>query len=198
MSSNTYELGERVEIIELLPNGLDYLWVVAGYVWAKAERTERTNIFSTKGIGAPTIKFTMRKCRLTRHDAIRKNGLHCFITDIIETGNRRWFEVAAALVEPRICAVTRTVMTVDELKRPIMAAETVMTFPACLTEKYLGCVQDTPMAVTETQYILVTPKVILLDAGEVVEIGSDKYTVLLSHTLNEYRNEYEIIRKAEV
>jgi hypothetical protein len=48
------------------------------------------------------------------------------------------------------------------------------------------------MAVNETRYVLVTPKIISLNTGELVTIGDATYAVEIPHTLDEYKNEYEI------
>ena len=70
-------------------------------------------------------------------------------------------------------------------------------FPGVLTEKYLRHEQERPQSSTETVLVLVTPKVIELAAGSLVEAGGRDYEVRVCHTLDPHKNEYEIARKAD-
>ena len=195
----TYELTEKISVLSLGVAGTTYTWGVDGSAWANAEKTGKTNIFSKVGLGATTVKFTLRNRTLTLNHALRWNEQHCFLTDIKKTDDRRYLEVTAALADPVTCAVSRTTTTTDPTyKRPVVTDTSTLTFPGVLTEKYLGRVQDEHMAVNEITYVLVTPKVISLEAGEVVSIDGESYSVVLCHTLDEYKNEYEITRKADV
>ena len=66
-----------------------------------------------------------------------------------------------------------------------------------MTEKYLKFDSLTPQDVTETTYVLVTPKAVALRTGEVVTIGEDAFCVQIGHTLDPYKNEYEVMRKED-
>ena len=70
-----------------------------------------------------------------------------------------------------------------------------MQFPVVLAEKYLGFTQNTPMAQTQTTFVLVTPKAVSLKIADLVDVGGVRYAVQVCHTLDEYKNEYEITRK---
>lgn len=188
---------DRIEILILhaLDDGIQ--WGVSAATWAHVEPLERTNLFSKAGLGARSVRFTMRRRPLTLHQAIRWQGRHCFLTDIAPTEDRLRLVVTAALVEPVLCAVERTETAFDELNRPIETHAAEYTFPACLTEKYVRAEPAEPMTVHETAYVLVTPKAVLLKPGEVVKIGGDAYMVAVRHVLDEYKNEYEVIRKED-
>lgn len=182
--------------IKLQDNG--YLWGVDSSVWTKAEYTGKRNIFSNQGHAEKQVKFLIRKRDLTLHNAFKWQNKHCFITDIIEI-DRRFYEVNATLIEPKECTITRNTDTplLDELNRPIEGTEhQTITFPSCMVEKYVKQTTETPMSTVESIYILITPKVIELINGELVTIQGTDYEVLASHTLDEYKNEYEIrVRK---
>lgn len=193
---NPGELRQRIDLLTL--NGSDgvYEWDVLDSIWAKAEDMEKANLFSKVGIGAKSARFTIRRRPLTLHQAFRWQGKHYFLTDIKEI-DRMYYEVIAAQIEPRSCIATRRPTIKNELNRPISGAPTVISFPGCLTERYMGYRQEKPQAVNETSYILVTPKVINLQIADLVKIGEDTYNVQIIHDLDEYKNEYEIAADKE-
>ncbi len=194
---NAGKLTSRIDILTIGNTDTVYSWMVSATVWVKAERENRLNVYSTVGRAAPqSVKFTLRRCALTQHNAIRWAGQHCFITNIVETPDRRYLEVMAALVETVTCTATVTTTTSDELKR-VVKSTTLITFPGVLTEKYLGRVQDEPMAVNKITYVLITPKAITVDSGALVTAGGHSYAVLLAHTLDAHKNEYELTRREE-
>jgi hypothetical protein len=198
MIINPGELKERITVLEFIKNGNAYTWGQISLICAKTEQLSGSNLFSQIGIGAKSYKFIIRKKNnLTLHNAFGWKGKHCFLTDIIEI-DRMYYEVAAALIEPRTCSIERTGEPVlNELNRPFYSEDTTVTFPGCLTEKYLGHTQGKPMAFTETKLVLVTPKVIELTVGELVTIGNTAYEVLIPHILDDYKNEYEIMAKED-
>lgn len=178
-------------ILRLDQKGDTCEWQEAGHIWTKAEPQSKTNLFSKVGLGQKSIRFTMRKRELTLHDAIRWQGKHCFLTDIKEL-DRMYLEVTAALIDPVSCAAFHTAQTLDALNRPAFKDTRIAAFPGFLTEKYLGFEQKEVHAETKTTYVLVTPKAIVLQSGDLVQAGEDFYTVKIIHILDEYKNEYEI------
>lgn len=194
---NPGDLEHKVEVLTLTNTGNIYNWVTTANIWAKVERLNGTNIFSKVGIGAKSIKFTIRRRELTLHNAFRWEGKHYFLTDIVNL-DRMYYEVTAAIIEPKTCIVERTGEPIlNELNRPIYGDPVILTFPAYLTEKYLGYTQGTPMGTTEIRYILVTPKAIELDIGELVNIDGTIYNVEIIHSLDNYKNEYEIVARSD-
>ena len=190
-------LNDEIELLRLSVSGTVFKWIVYDTVFAKAERVKGSNIFSSVGLGAKTVKLTVRACDITLHNAARWNGRHCFITDIVPL-DREYIEVTAALIEPVQCSITRQTSMLNELNRLVLIESSALSFPACITEKYLGHTQGEPQATLEQRFVLVTPKPIKLFAGELVSVGSlGIYNILIPHELDEYKNEYEIIRKAE-
>lgn len=197
------ELREPLAVLELQTQSEKYEWVEGQKLWGKADPKTRMNLFSRVGIGAKTVVFTTRKCTLNQHNALRWQGKHYFITDIAEL-ERGYYEIATAAIEPLNCTLERTRTGKDELKRPVILEPESLLFPACLTEKYLGFEQGKPMAITEVTYVLVTPKPVELRAGDVVQVNLRHFAeplpfvVQMCHVLDEYKNEYEINRKADV
>lgn len=195
---NPAELNKKISILAISQIENSYSWEQIAKVWAKEERLTSNNLFSRVGIGAKSIKFIIRKKEnLSLHNAFRCNGMHCFLTDIVSI-DRMYDEVTAAIIEPRLCSVRRTGKPVlNELNRPVHSNDVTITFPACLTEKYVGYTQEKPIGVKETKYVLITPKQIILKVGEIVTIGESDYTMIIPHVLDEYKNEFEIIAKED-
>lgn len=189
---NPGELKERIAVLTLEGEDNTYSWGITGNTCAKVEHLKGANIFSSIGLSAKSIKFTIRRRPLTLHNAFRWDGRHCFLTEIVDV-NHKYYEVTAALVEPLVCIVERQAPpTLDDLNRPVYSPPVEITFPACLTEKYLERKQEEPMAVSEIRYVLVTPKAVDLISGEIVLVGEQAYTVETLHILDPYKNEFEI------
>lgn len=189
-------LNEPISILELQKNDTEYSWNAIATAWAKSEQQKEKNIFSAVGISVKSVKFILWKQNFTLINAFRWKGKFCFLTNI-EDVDCLFYEVTAALIEPRPCAVTHVTTEKNELKNPVAVKSETITFPAVLTEKYLGFEQKEPQAITETTYVLVTPKVIELLISDLVDISGKKYCVHVAHTLDECKNEYEVYRKGE-
>lgn len=188
---NAGEFNRRIDILTLANAGDVYSWGVSDTIWTNIEELDKINLFSKVGIGVKSAKFTIRKRALTLHNAFKWQGRHYFLTDIKEI-DRMFYEVTAAQIEPKTCIATRNIISKNELNRPVSSPQTVATFPACLVEKYLGYQQQKPQAVNELTYVLITPKVIELQVADLVQVGSDTFNVQIVHSLDEYKNEYEI------
>jgi head-tail adaptor len=195
---NPGELKDRISILELKQYDNTFTWELNTKIWANAEQLNGSNLFSKVGIGVKSIKFTIRKRNnLTLHNAFTWQGKHCFLTDMVEKDGM-YYEVTAALIEPRLCTIVRTPEpTKDELNRPVYSNPYNISFPGCLVEKYMGHTQGNPMNTTEEIYVLVTPKAIEINTGELVTVNSIVYNVLIVHSLDEYKNEYEIMVKED-
>ena len=196
---NARTFRHRVEVLELKETASGFAWVSAGTRAAAVQQDSKRNLFSSVGLGRPTIRFTMRRCGLTLHQALRLHGMHCFLTEITPiTGDRHFMTVTAALVEPVPCSVIRRVRVRDPvLLRPTLEEERTVGFPACLTEKYVKFDAGIPNSVTEQCYVLVTPKAVQLRAGELVHVRDEPWRVQTHHELDDYKNEYEIVREED-
>lgn len=182
------DLRERVQVRELIydPAADAWGWETAFGAWAKAEQSDKTCLFSSVGIGARSVGFTMRKTgRLTLANALLWRGQFCFLSSIADAAQPGMMEVKAALCQ-----------TVD-CQKDVDSVPPGCKFPGVLTEKYLGHQQETPMGVTTTTLVLVTPKAIALGSGSLVEADGKDYEVLVRHTLDPWKNEYEIRRKED-
>ena len=185
-------LRERLQVLELRHDAEAnaWCWVKARSTRASAVLSEKKNLFSSVGVGARDVTFTVR-CRdgLTLENAISWHGRggweHCFITAITPI-DRLHDAVRCARVSVADCLAEAN------------HVPTGPRFPGILTEKYVS--HDSPDLhdINTTCYVLITPKVIDLKRGSIVEIGGVPYHVLLGHYLDEYKNEYEIVREADL
>lgn len=191
---NAGELNQRLKVLELRQDGAtgDWAWQQRGSTWAKAVPDDRSNLFSAVGIGARGVTFTIReKPSLDLHQAFSWRGQHCFLTSILpDLDNRGYWTVKAALVETVVCLADWD------------GTPQGPHFPGVLTEKYVGHEQLDPLAVQTTRFVLVTPKVVLLKAGSLVEVtrngAATVYQVLCPHELDQWKNEYEIARTEDL
>ncbi len=178
------DLKERVQVQSLLyyPEADAFAWEVKRNTWAKAEQDTRKNLFSSAGIGARGVTFTLRRNpELTIVNSFLWRGQFCFLTSIVD-GDPGFQVVQAALCDP-----------VDCIKDADMETQGCR-FPGILTEKYVGHEQLDPHAEVTGDLVLVTPKVVSLKPGSWVLIGERHFLVRVPHELDPYKNEYEIRR----
>lgn len=181
-----HQMGEfrhRLEKLRLQETAEAVQWITAGPLWAKAERQKAGNIFSSVGLSAESWTFTIRAQDLTMADALRFEGYHHFITAIgrAEPG---FYEVQTARVRLAQCRAE--------------PAGGGRRFPAALTEKYIRHEQLAPMAVNATAFVLVTPKIVDLEEGRLVDVDGTPYEIQTAHRLDAWKNEFEIVRKADL
>lgn len=182
------KLSERLEVLELRETGPGvWTWEAVRRTWAQVELDagQQKNLFSSVGIGARNAALVLRRQDITLHDALRWKGQHLFLTAIISRG-RGYLDVTAALVRPEIVRLVPD------------GEDQGVTFPGILTEKYLAHSQEWPMSVNDLELVLVVPKTITLHPGRLVECLGAAWEVLVPHELDEFKNEYEIGRRAEL
>ena len=198
MAVQAGEMRERVTILTLAerPDGTGWEWQAGKTTWAKVEKTGKRSLFSTVGASREEWCATMRTQPLTLHQALRWRGHFLFLADLTFP-DRLHMEAAAVMVEPVICSVRRTKIEKNALNNPTLAVDRILSFPACVTEKYEGFNQGETHDATTLTYVAICPKAVTLRAGEIVTIGGYKFRVQTQHELSEYNNEYEITREAD-
>ncbi len=204
MATSGSSLTQRVQVLEL---GYDadthtYAWHEARRTWAAAEQDARSNLFSSVGVGARGVTFTIRRSRtLTLHNAFLWRKQFCFLTSIVD-GDPGFQEVKAALCDPVPCGAVHRRSGLGAGNRPQTVEETEVSFPGILTEKYVRYAPEETYAKTETAYVLVTPKLISLSPGDLVTVregaAEGVYNVQVCHVLDPFKNEYEIVRRQDV
>lgn len=176
------ELRERLEVLELASDGAGgWTWKTARRTWAAAVLSAKKNVWSTYGIGATGVTFTVRRQPLRETNAFTWRGRHCFITSILPCGTNHW-TVEAALVTVTQCE--------DRYGN--------RSFPGIVTEKYMGHEQQEPQAVNVMRRVLVTPKEVELQAGRLVHLEGTDWPITIAHTLDPNHNEYEIERTVDL
>lgn len=190
---------KRAQLLALRETSIGvFAWEKQRSLWVSIEESSKSNLFSKVGIGVKSATFTLRKTRdISLHNAVLCGEYAYFLTDINKS-SPILMELTAARIAWQTCKAFRIFAKKDEFKRPLAPDEQcIAQFPACLTEKYIGFKQQEPMAQTEMTFVLVTPKAIVLEVSDLVEIGAKKYAVQMCHRLDEFKNEYEITRKAD-
>jgi head-tail adaptor len=182
MGINAGKLNQMIRVMELSEGEAAFSWTERRKAWAKAEYTGQTNLFSSAGLGARTVIFTIRRQSIDLSCAIEWQGRHCFITAIDPTDDKLHYTVTAALPVTATASCKRT----------------GKSFPVCLTEKYMGYERGNAMSEITARYVLVVPKAVVLSAGDLVTVGSyGVYNVQVPHELDPYKNEYEAERKGD-
>lgn len=185
-------LRERLRVLELKHDAEAnaWRWETAWETRASAALSEKRNLFSSVGVGARDVSFTLRRRdELTPHNAIlwygRGGWEHCFITAVTPI-DRLHDAVRCARVEVADCLAEAN------------HVPTGARFPGILTEKYVA--HDTPDLhdINTTCYVLVTPKAVELKRGSIVEVGGAPFHVLLGHDLDGFKNEYEVVREVDL
>lgn len=198
MAVRAGEMRERVTILTLTEKAgkTGCEWTETKTTWAKVEKTGKRSLFSTVGAGREEWRVTMRKQPLTLHQALRWRGHFLFLSDLT-CPDRGHMEASTAMIEPVIGKLHRTKVEKNDLNNPSLTTEQVLSFPVCLTEKYVGFTQGDTHDTTTLTYVAICPKAVQMHAGEVVTLGGDKFRVQIGHELSEYKNEYEITREAD-
>ncbi len=174
-------MDQRVEVLTLRETEHGLAWEVSRLSWANVELSGQKNNFSMHGVGAAGVTLLLRRQPLELTQALRWRGRHCFLTGLIPMGRLHW-RAEAALVTISQCQ--------DGLDG--------MEFPAVVTEQYHRHDQLEPMAINELRHVLVTPKAVILKPGRLVRVDGTDWPILTAHTLDPYKNEYEIGRVTDL
>lgn len=202
------KLRHRLTLLELrsVKDGDETIhqWAETRKVWGLVELSDRTNLFSRVGIGARDATIILRDTDLSCLHAIRWAGRHLFLTSIMREGG--FITAKAAVVCPSYWTATTFQTGIDRERRNSPKREKLpaIHFPGVLTEKYLGHEppENLGHAVSETRYVLVTPKAVQMAPGDLVTTRevfiAGTYVVETCHCLDGYKNEYEVYRKGDV
>lgn len=179
-------LSDRVDVLALqnapeLGSTAAWSWEPVRRTWAQAELMTRPNVYSVHGIGAAGVSFILRRQDITMDHALRWRGQHCFITSIRPLG-RLYLAADTALVVLSQC-------------RDLMSGD---TFPAVMTERYVGHQQMEPMAVNVRRRVLVTPKAVRLTPGPLVEVDGVQWPITTAYELDPHKNEYELQKEVDL
>jgi head-tail adaptor len=197
-------LNKRISIQKLISSKIEYesfLWELESKLWAHKKVENRRCVFSKFGMSSDTTTvFTVRfNKNLNKNFSIVHENDFYIIVSIIDTEDKKQIqEVTAAKVILKTCEIIRLVSEKGLLNRPKDELKKIYEFPCCLAEKYIRNIQENVQSIIDETYILITPKGINIDNGDLAVIDGVTYNILTSHTLDEFRNEYEITVKKEV
>ncbi len=198
-------LDDKVEVLALRKSGSEYRWERERAAWAHVSIDNRSNVFSTVGTAAMGVTVTMRHDgRFDLFRAVRWAGKFLFPT-AIEVGEARdRVAVKAAVcdfVSP--CTATGYTTVLGEGNRPQKVEKTPVTFPGIVTGKWSGYERTDTHAEEDNVLVLVTPKEIVLEVGDLVTIEElviqAVYNVQKRHLLaGVNKNEYELAFSRDV
>lgn len=196
-------LNEKIEILTLVQDDEtgNIAWAPSRKRWASVEIDTQRNLFSVVGVGTRGATVVIRPdLRLTLHQAIRWNGEFLHLTSITLDKERDRQEIKTAICYPAtLTAKPQARAGRDALNRPLMEQQAAFNFPGILTEMYHQNEGDEVFRKTTQRRVLVTPKAIVLRAGDLVQQGAEApYTVRQVMDLEFYKNEYVIERQEDV
>lgn len=166
-------------------------------------------VFSQLGVGSEeTLVLTLYSKSYITRGVIFRIGSDYYAPSVIkELDNNIYCEARCGLCN--IVTAVKDVYTVSrgEYGKAERTLTDTVTFDAVFTEKYISSDATLPgrhvyasdnraVEVVISVYILSCPKSILLSANDIVNAGGEDYIVKVMHRC-EYRNEYEVIRKAD-
>ena len=93
--------------------------------------------------------------------------------------------------------VKRDTVEKGALNRPVREERKIGSFPGCVTEKYLGNSPQDSHIESEERLIVVAPKAALYKKGDRFEFGGERFRVEVVHSLENWKNEYEVRREAD-
>lgn len=193
------QLDRCAEVLECQAVEGGFAWVPVRRTWAAVERTQGRSLFSKAGLGAGSAVLTVRRLPLTLHNALRLGEEHFFLTSIAERG-RGYLDLHTAVchavtLEARPQAGTGR----DSLNRPVVESKETFEFPGVLTELYVRTDQEGAARTGTRELVVVTPKVVVLRAGDLVRRGEGpSYAVSRVLDLDPYKNEYVIWRQEDI
>lgn len=198
-------LDDKVEVLTLQKTGDEYRWERERLAWASVVEDRRRNVFSSVGTAAMGVTVTMRNDgRFDLSKTMRWAGKFLFPT-AIEVGEARdRVAVKAAVcdfVSP--CTATGYTTVLGEGNRPQKVEKTPLTFPGIVTGKWSGYERNDTHAAEGNVLVLVTPKEIMLEVGDLVTIQEAilqaVYNVQKRHLLSGVnKNEYELAYSRDV
>lgn len=198
-------LDDKVEVLTLQKSGDEYRWERERLAWASVVEDSRRNVFSSVGTAAMGVTVTMRNDgRFDLSKAMRWAGKFLFPT-AIEVGEARDRVAVKAVVcdfaSP--CTATGYTTVLGEGNRPQKVEKTPLTFPGIVTGKWSGYERNDTHAAEDNVLVLVTPKEIMLEVGDLVTIQEAilqaVYNVQKRHLLSGVnKNEYELAYSRDV
>ena len=200
----------KIEVLRLQKTGEEppaYQWATAESRWAQGELTGKSNLFSQVGIGLRGAEFRLHRAGgITLFDAVRWRGEHYFLTGIQQEGPAEAV-LTAALAQPIPCTAWRMGGKTPGAYGQPKEYRRALEFPGILVEKWQGYRQGSPQGIVESTQVLVAPKAVELRVGDRVTTGAGRtgpednggptYEVQIPHTLDPYKNEYELYRYEE-
>ena len=196
-------LRDKIEILTLIQDDEtgNMAWAPSRKRWGSVEIDRQRNLFSIVGVGSQGATIIIRPDPLlTLHQAIRWNGEFLHLTSITLAPERDRQEIKAAICHPvTLTAKPQARTGRDALNRPTKVEQASFTFPGILAEMYYRNDQDEIFRSTMQRRALVTPKAVVLRAGDLVQLNDGApYTVRQVLDLEAYKNEYVIERQEDV
>ena len=192
---NPGELRSKVRILNYECIDGVYRFNAIKELYSKVENVVERKAFSKFGLRtdeATAITLRYRK-DISKFNAVRFNDDHYLISVIEDIENKhRYTKLITVKQKVYLCEAFRNSVVKDKMNRTQHLLKSIYRFEGYLVEKYTGFNTEGINSNVKHTLILMTPKVINLKAGDIIEINDIKYNVEVCHVLDEYLNEFEI------
>lgn len=188
------EIGAMRERVEILT--FDGEWKTARKVWAHLTPEAKVT-YSSNSKSLPGVRGAIRcKSGLSPANLMRWRNEYYAPGDVLD--ELEYTDFRAAKVILTACVARKPKKQIGNVyNRPTPEEPETIAFPGILAEKYVRWTQDKPNVDLENTVVLVTPKSIVLDAGDLIDAGGAVYSVQLCYLTDLHKNEYEIVRKED-
>ena len=173
----------RIGVMDYRMTENGYAWVENRKIWGAVERVYQRAPFSNYAVYAARSAEVVTAAGVCWEEGMCIDGEYGMISKIVPQGHFKQ-KITVVFLPLRHCFT--------------VGASGKVRFQAVMGEKYVRHEQREPMAVNVAAYVLITPKVMCLQAGKIVEVEGESYVVLAEHTAGEVRNEYEIAKTKDL
>lgn len=172
----------------------DIRWKTERFVWG-AVTEGKTGLIAPLAVKSAAIEAEIRETDITEADALMFRGEHYLITSVLRDADHPiYLKVQAAKSPVYVADIYRPVKKVNDLGATEWATELIGSSVCCLAEKYVNTAAGTGHDETESEIIMVTPKLCQLKEGDSVEVLSGRWKVTAAYLMDLYKNQYRLRR----
>jgi SPP1 family predicted phage head-tail adaptor len=169
-------------------------------LWAKIDYQNSRESGSTQVRPNDTIKCTVRYTKdIDPSMRVLFLGKTFNITNVDYTKySNKFIEIKATEILPKVCAIYRSIEVQDNLNRPQQALNQIGKYPCTIMRRSTDYIQQVPNAIASDRFILIGPANMNVQAGDLIEVDSQKYIGMTPFQPNKYQTEIELVIKKDV
>ena len=191
---NPGEMNKRITVKEAVTSSEGVIWADAGRPWAKVTEGKE-GLIAAYAVKSEAIEITARETDITPANAVLFRDENYLVTSVLREGEHPvYLKIKAAKGKVHTLHVFRPVKGKNDFGATVWETEEIMQTVGCIAEKYVNHSSETGHDETETELILVTPKLTVLQEGDSIEEDGDSFKVVAAYLTDEYKNQYRLRR----